>query len=57
MHEIQNRMMSSLSAMEPEALFKTWLPVGVQGWEQMQKAFWAQMGRAAQGGSSSKKKE
>lgn len=57
MGEIQNRMMSSLSAMEPEALFKTWLPVGVQGWEQMQKAFWNQMSRAAQGGSSSKSKE
>ncbi|EKV32165.1 hypothetical protein C882_3229 [Caenispirillum salinarum AK4] len=57
MQEIQNRMMSSLSAMEPEALFKTWLPVGVQGWEQMQKAFWSQMSRAAQGGSSSKSKE
>ena len=55
MQEIQNRMMSNLSAMEPEALFKTWLPVGVQGWEQMQKAFWNQMGRAAQGGGSSSK--
>jgi hypothetical protein len=52
MQEIQNRMMGSLSAMEPEALFKTWLPVGVQGWEQMQKAFWSQMTRAAQSGGS-----
>jgi len=45
MAEIQQRMKDNLAAMDPEALFKTWLPVGVQGWEQMQKAFWAQMAR------------
>jgi hypothetical protein len=36
-------MMDNLAAMDPEALFRTWLPAGLQGWEQMQKAFWAQM--------------
>jgi hypothetical protein len=43
MAEVHKRMMDNLAAMEPEALFKTWLPAGIQGWEQMQKAFWAQM--------------
>ena len=43
MAEIHKRMMDNLAAMDPEALFKTWLPAGIQGWEQMQKAFWAQM--------------
>ncbi len=52
MGEIQKRMMASLQAMEPEALFKTWLPASVQGWDQMQKLFWSQFGGAGTGGSS-----
>jgi len=47
MAELQKRMMANLQAMEPEQLFKTWLPAGLQGWEQLQKAFWAQMTTAA----------
>jgi len=43
--DMQKRMMANLAAMEPEQLLKTWLPAGVQGWEQIQKAFWAQMGK------------
>ena len=43
MAEVQKRMMDNLAAMDPDALFKTWLPAGMQGLEQMQKAFWAQM--------------
>ena len=41
--ELEKRMRSNLDAMDPETLFKTWLPAGMQGWEQMQKAFWGQM--------------
>lgn len=47
MTEIQNRMMANLQAMEPEALFKTWLPAQVQGLEQMQKFFWSQFAKGA----------
>ena len=47
MEEMRKRMMANLAAMEPEQLFKTWLPAGIQGWEQMQKAFWSQMGKGA----------
>ena len=43
MEELQKRMMANLQAMEPEQLLKTWLPAGLQGWEQLQKAFWTQM--------------
>src|SRR3546814_19169113 len=47
MAELQSRMMANLQVMEPEQLFKTWLPAGLQGWEQLQKAFWSQkIGRA-----------
>lgn len=44
MDEIQERMRANLAAMEPEALFKTWLPAGLHNLEEMQKAFWAGFG-------------
>ena len=43
MSEVQKRMMENLGAMDPEALLKTWLPLGLEGLEKMQKAFWSQM--------------
>lgn len=46
MTQIQERMSTSLLAMEPEAILKTWLPAGVQGMEQLQKMFWAQFAGA-----------
>ncbi len=56
LQEIQHRMMQNLQAMEPEALFRTWLPASVQGFEQMQKFFWSQLNRSAGGGTSSSDK-
>ncbi|MCA1907424.1 MAG: DUF6489 family protein [Magnetospirillum sp.] len=46
MNQIQERMTATLSAMEPEAMLKTWLPAGVQGMEQLQKMFWNQFATA-----------
>ncbi len=46
MAKVQERLMASLSAMEPETLFKAWLPSGLQGLDQVQKAFWAQFAAA-----------
>ena len=47
MKEVEARMKANMEAMDPESLFKTWLPAGAQGldkgFEQMQKAFWGQM--------------
>lgn len=40
--QVQDRMATNLTAMDPETMFKTWMPAGVQGLEQMQKMFWAQ---------------
>ncbi len=45
--EIGQRMRAGLEAMDPEALMKTWMPLGLQGLEQAQKMFWSQMGQAA----------
>lgn len=49
MKEIEARMKKTLSAMEPDALFKTWLPAGVQSLEQWQKFIWSTMTRATDG--------
>lgn len=51
MKQLEERMTSALSAMEPEALMKTWLPVGLHNMEQLQKLFWSQMS-AGLGGDS-----
>ena len=45
--QLQERMSANLAAMDPETLIKTWMPMGLQGLEQMQKAFWSQMSQAA----------
>lgn len=42
MKEIEQRMRQGMTAMEPEALLKVWLPLGVQGFEHAQKLFWSQ---------------
>ncbi|MFI5029352.1 MAG: DUF6489 family protein [Reyranellales bacterium] len=52
MGEIEERLRSSLNAMNPETIFKTWLPASMQGVEQMQhlqQAFWSQLANIAQG--------
>lgn len=44
MAEVEARMKSNLAAMDPETMLKIWLPASIQGWEQLQKMFWSQMG-------------
>ena len=55
MQAMQKRMMSGLEAMEPDQILKTWLPSGLKGWEEMQKAFWSQMAAGAAGPGTKKK--
>lgn len=52
MAEVGQRMKDGLDSMGPEALFKTWLPAGMENFEQMQKMFFSQMNA----GSGSKDK-
>ncbi|TWB22498.1 hypothetical protein FBZ89_103120 [Nitrospirillum amazonense] len=54
MRQMQDRMSANLAAMDPDALLKTWLPVGIQGFEQMQKMMWNQMTSAMGGGKDAK---
>ncbi len=46
MKEVEDRLRTSLSALDPEAFVKMWLPTGMQGFEQIQKAFWSNMAGA-----------
>ncbi len=58
MEKIQEQLMGNLAAMDPETLFKIWLPAGLQGFEQFQKAFWGQFaGSAKPGNKPGKSKE
>jgi hypothetical protein len=50
--EIEERLRSSLNAMNPETVFKTWLPASMQGVEQvqqLQQMFWSQLANIASG--------
>ncbi len=51
MQEMEERMRANLQAMDPETMVKTWLPVGIQSFEQLQKMFWQQMGTMAPDGT------
>ncbi|MDA0369214.1 MAG: DUF6489 family protein [Proteobacteria bacterium] len=44
--KLRERLLTNIEGMEPEALLKTWMPAGVEGWEKMVKGFWDQMGAA-----------
>ena len=43
MTQLQERLTTNLAAMDPETMFKTWLPANLQGFEQLQRMFWQQM--------------
>jgi hypothetical protein len=42
--EVEERLRATLKAMDPEAMLKTWLPATLKGFEQLQEAFFAQLG-------------
>lgn len=44
MQEIEAKMQDNIRNLDPETMVKTWLPATVQGWGEMQKMFWSQMG-------------
>ena len=52
MKEIEDRMKANMASMDPETMVQTWMPAGVQGFEQMQKRFWSQMGKTGSNDSS-----
>jgi hypothetical protein len=54
MAQLQERMSANLAAMDPEMMMRTWLPVGIQNLEQIQRMFWSKMwsGSSGSGGGS-----
>ena len=57
MGEIEERLRNSLNSMNPETIFKTWLPASMQGvdqMQQMQQAFWSQLANIATSGNAKK---
>lgn len=58
MSELEEKMRENMNAMDPETMLKTWLPATIQGWGEVQKMFWDQMGMgnpADKSGKSDKK--
>jgi len=55
MEELEKKMQDNIRNLDPESMVKTWLPLTIQGWSEIQKAFWAQMGHAMPGGSAGDK--
>ena len=44
MKEVEERMRKGLATMDPDQIMKLWMPTSLEGWEQMQKAFWSKLG-------------
>ncbi len=44
MKELENQLRDNMNAMDPETMIKTWMPATMQGWGEIQKMFWQQMG-------------
>lgn len=47
MEEMEKKLQENMNNLDPETLFKTWLPMTFQGWNEMQKMFWEQMMNAS----------
>jgi len=56
--EMQERLSENMRSLDPETMLKTWLPASIEGWGQVQKMFWDQMGMsgAAQPKKTAEKK-
>lgn len=57
MQEIESRMQENIRNLDPETLAKTWLPATMQGWADLQKMFWNQMGAAGMGGGDARRED
>lgn len=44
MKELEDQMHENIRNLSPEEMVKTWMPATMQGWGEMQKMFWGQMG-------------
>jgi hypothetical protein len=58
MKELEDQLRENMRSLDPETMLKTWLPATIQGWGEVQKMFWEQMGMpgTAAPSASTKKK-
>lgn len=42
--EIEKKMLENIKSLDAETFVKTWMPATIQGWGEMQKMFWQNMG-------------
>ena len=54
LQEMRKRMKAALDTSDPEAMLRTWMPMGGQGFEQFQRFLW-DSARAAGGGGKKPK--
>lgn len=47
MAELEKKLQENIRSLDPETMIKTWLPATIQGWGEVQKIFWEQMGGIA----------
>jgi hypothetical protein len=46
---VRDRILKNLAAMDVEALMRVWLPKSIEGFDQIQRAFWSGMSDAMRG--------
>ncbi len=57
MKELETQLRENIRSLDPETMLKTWLPATIEGWGQVQKMFWDQMGLGAAAQGSGTKKQ
>jgi Family of unknown function (DUF6489) len=57
MKQMQSKLSENIRQMDPESLAKTWVPLTMQGWGELQKSFWGQMNASGFGAARSSSDE
>ena len=52
MKQLHAKLADNIRTLDPETLAKTWIPITMQNWSEMQKIFWNNLGVARGGGAS-----
>ena len=57
LEELERRMRANLEATDPETLFRAWIPLGMETFEQAQRAFWSQLTGRSEASAKPKRKK
>ncbi len=55
MKEMEAQLAENMHSLDPETMLKTWLPASIEGWGNVQKMFWSQMGLNPEAATKAKK--